>query len=103
MVRQLVTVRQGVGREAAQKIIKAIKGSKLKTQASIQGDEVRVSGKKRDDLQATMTMIKALNLTFRCNLKISEIDRMSTSHRCEPYRQNHRMQRQTLPFAYYLV
>ena len=62
MVRQLVTVKQGVGREAAQKIIKAIKGSKLKTQASIQGDEVRVSGKKRDDLQATMTMIKALEL-----------------------------------------
>ena len=62
MVRQLVTVKQGVGREAAQKIIKAIKGSKLKTQASIQGDEVRVSGKKRDDLQATMTIIKALEL-----------------------------------------
>jgi uncharacterized protein YajQ (UPF0234 family) len=62
MVRQLVTVKQGVGREVAQKIVKAIKGSKLKTQASIQGDEVRVSGKKRDDLQATMTMIKALEL-----------------------------------------
>jgi uncharacterized protein YajQ (UPF0234 family) len=46
----------------AQKIVKAIKSSKLKTQASIQGDEVRVTGKKRDDLQATMSMIKALDI-----------------------------------------
>ena len=61
-VRQTVTVKQGVQRDIAQKIVKAIKQSKLKTQASIQGDEVRVSGKKRDDLQATMTMIKALDI-----------------------------------------
>jgi uncharacterized protein YajQ (UPF0234 family) len=62
MVRQAVTVKQGVGREVAQKIIKAIKGSKLKTQASIQGDEVRISGKKRDDLQATMALIKDMDI-----------------------------------------
>ncbi len=62
MVRQAVTVKQGVGREVAQKIVKAIKGSKLKTQASIQGDEVRVSGKKRDDLQATMALIKDMDI-----------------------------------------
>ena len=62
MVRQIVQVKQGVQREVAQKIVKAIKSSKLKTQAAIQGDEIRVSGKKRDDLQATMAMIKALNL-----------------------------------------
>ena len=60
-VRQTVTVNQGVQRDVAQKIVKAIKSSKLKTQASIQGDEVRVTGKKRDDLQATMTMIKELD------------------------------------------
>jgi uncharacterized protein YajQ (UPF0234 family) len=60
-VRQTVTVKQGVQRDVAQKIVKAIKSSKLKTQASIQGDEVRVTGKKRDDLQATMTMIKELD------------------------------------------
>ena len=48
--------------EVAQKIVKAIKSSKLKTQAAIQGDEIRVSGKKRDDLQATMTMIKELGV-----------------------------------------
>ena len=61
-VRQTVLVRQGVHREVAQKIVKAIKGAKLKTQAAIQGDEIRVSGKKRDDLQATMAMIKALDI-----------------------------------------
>ena len=61
-VRQTILVRQGVHREVAQKIVKSIKGAKLKTQASIQGDEIRVSGKKRDDLQATMSMIKALEL-----------------------------------------
>ncbi len=62
MVRQPVQVKQGVQREVAQKIVKAIKSSKLKTQAAIQGDEIRVTGKKRDDLQAAMAMIKALNL-----------------------------------------
>ena len=62
MVRQTVTIKQGVQREVAQKIVKAIKGSKLKTQAAIQGDEVRISGKKRDDLQATMAVIKELDI-----------------------------------------
>lgn len=62
MVRQNVTVKQGVQREVAQKIVKAIKGSKMKTQAAIQGDEVRITGKKRDDLQATMALIKELDL-----------------------------------------
>ena len=64
MVRQTVTVRQGIQRDVAQKIVKAIKSSKLKTQAAIQGDEVRVSGKKRDDLQDTMAMIKVLGVEF---------------------------------------
>ena len=63
-VRQTVTVRQGIQRDVAQKIVKAIKSSKLKTQAAIQGDEVRVSGKKRDDLQDTMAMIKELGVEF---------------------------------------
>lgn len=64
MVRQTVTVRQGIQRDVAQKIVKAIRSSKLKTQAAIQGDEVRVSGKKRDDLQDTMAMIKELGVEF---------------------------------------
>ena len=62
MVRQSITIKQGVQREVAQKIIKAIKSSKLKTQAAIQGDEIRVSGKKRDDLQNTILMIKELDI-----------------------------------------
>ncbi len=64
MVRQSVQVKQGVQREVAQKIVKAIKSSRLKTQASIQGDEIRVFGKKRDDLQAIMTIIKELDVNL---------------------------------------
>ena len=61
-IRQTVKVKQGVQREVAQKIVKALKSSKLKTQASIQGDEIRVSSKKRDELQAAMEIIKGLEL-----------------------------------------
>jgi len=61
-IRQSVLIKQGVEREIAQKIIKAIKASKTKLQTSIQGDEVRVSGKKRDDLQNAIQLIKDLNL-----------------------------------------
>lgn len=57
-VRQTVTIKQGVERELAQKIVKTIKESKLKVQVAIQGDELRVTGKKRDDLQAAMALIK---------------------------------------------
>ncbi len=57
-LRQSVTVKQGIEREIAQKIIKAIKGAKLKLQTAIQGDELRISGKKRDDLQAAIALIK---------------------------------------------
>ena len=61
-IRQEVIIKQGVDRETAQKIVKSIKASKSKTQTSIQGDEVRVSGKKRDDLQNAIKLIKDLNL-----------------------------------------
>ena len=61
-VRQTIIVKQGVQRDVAQKIVKAIKSSKLKTQAAVQGDEIRVSGKKRDDLQAAMAVIKELDV-----------------------------------------
>ena len=60
-LRQVVTVKQGIERELAQKIVKEIKGAKMKVQAAIQGDELRVSGKKRDDLQKTMELIKGMN------------------------------------------
>ena len=62
-VRQTVAIKQGVEREAAQKIVKAVKASKLKVQVAIQGDELRVSGKKRDDLTATIELIKEMKLT----------------------------------------
>ena len=57
-VRQTALIKQGVERELAQKIVKAVKGAKLKAQIAIQGSEVRVSGKKRDDLQAVIALIK---------------------------------------------
>ena len=57
-LRQTVLVKQGIERELAQKIVKTIKGSKVKVQVAIQGDELRVSGKKRDDLQAAIALIK---------------------------------------------
>jgi len=60
-LRQAVTIKQGIERELAQKIVKEIKGAKMKVQAAIQGDELRVSGKKRDDLQKTMELIKGMN------------------------------------------
>jgi uncharacterized protein YajQ (UPF0234 family) len=57
--KQQIAVQQGVSVDHAREIVKLVKQSKLKIQAAIQGDEVRVSGKKRDDLQAIMTRIKA--------------------------------------------
>lgn len=63
-VRQTVTIKQGVEREAAQKIVKAVKASKVKVQVAIQGDELRVSGKKRDDLTATIQLIKDMKLSL---------------------------------------
>jgi uncharacterized protein YajQ (UPF0234 family) len=61
-LRQSVTIQQGVPRDVAQQITKAIKGSKLKVQVAIQGDELRVSGKKRDDLQAAIAEIKGMKI-----------------------------------------
>ena len=61
-VKQAVTVRTGVEQELAKKIVKAVKESKLKVQASIQGDAVRVSGAKRDDLQSAIALVKGLEI-----------------------------------------
>ena len=57
-VKRSVTVKTGVETELAKKIVKCIKDSKLKVQASIQGDTVRVSGAKRDVLQETIALVK---------------------------------------------
>jgi hypothetical protein len=57
-VKQVVKVKNGIETEDAKKITKLIKESKIKVQASIQGDAVRVTGTKRDDLQAAMAMLR---------------------------------------------
>lgn len=61
-VKQLVTLQQGISKELAKDIIKIIKDTKLKVQASIQGDQIRVSGAKRDDLQAVIQTLKGKDL-----------------------------------------
>ena len=61
-VRQLVKIKQGIDKDLAKRIVKEIKDAKFKVQASIQGDELRVSGKKRDDLQETIAFVKALKI-----------------------------------------
>ena len=57
--RQKVTVKQGIERDLAKKIITAIKDAKLKVDTQLNGDKLRVSGKKRDDLQAAMALLRA--------------------------------------------
>ena len=57
-VKKIIKVRNGIESEASKKIQRLIKDSKLKVQAAIQGDAVRVTGAKRDDLQAAMALIK---------------------------------------------
>jgi uncharacterized protein YajQ (UPF0234 family) len=57
--RQNLRIQQGVSQDVAREIVKLLKGSKLKVQASIQGDKVRVTGKKRDDLQEAIALLKA--------------------------------------------
>ena len=56
--RQSIVVHQGLDATIAKKIVKIIKDAKMKVQAQIQGEEVRVTGKKRDDLQAVMALLK---------------------------------------------
>ena len=56
--RQVITVKQGIDKETASKIVKAIKSSKMKVQAAIQGEQVRITGKKRDDLQDVISLLK---------------------------------------------
>jgi len=57
-VRQLVTIKQGIDKELAKTLVKAVKDSKMKVQISIQGDELRVTGKKRDELQEAIALVK---------------------------------------------
>ena len=61
-VKQLITVKEGIDKETAKKAVGVIKGSKLKVQAQVQGEQLRVTGKKRDDLQQAMAALKAADL-----------------------------------------
>ena len=62
-LRQAVTIKQGIERDLAQQIVRAVKSAKLKVQTAIQGDELRVTGKKRDDLQNVIQLVKDLKIT----------------------------------------
>lgn len=57
-VKQVIKIRNGIETEAAKKIVRIIKDSKMKVQASIQGDAVRITGAKRDDLQAAIALLR---------------------------------------------
>jgi uncharacterized protein YajQ (UPF0234 family) len=59
VVKQEVAFREGIDKELAKKIVSHIKDAKLKVQAAIQGEQVRVTGKKRDDLQETIASLRA--------------------------------------------
>jgi uncharacterized protein YajQ (UPF0234 family) len=56
--RQAVILRQGIDSDLARKIVKLVKDSKIKVQAAIQGEKVRISGKQRDDLQTAMAVLR---------------------------------------------
>ena len=62
MIRMTVKIKKGLDQENAKKITKAVKEAGLKVQASIQGEQVRVNGKKKDDLQEAIAMIKGLDV-----------------------------------------
>jgi uncharacterized protein YajQ (UPF0234 family) len=61
-VRQRVEMQKGIPTEMAREIVKIIKGTKLKVQAAIQGDQLRVSGKNKDDLQSVMQVLRETDL-----------------------------------------
>ena len=61
-VRQTIVLRQGIDADLARRLVREIKDSKLKVQAAIQGAELRVTGKKRDDLQTAIAALRALKI-----------------------------------------
>ena len=68
-VRQTITLQNGIDKENAKLIVKMIKDSKLKVQAQIMEDQVRVSGKSKDDLQSVMALIRGADLKFAVQFK----------------------------------
>jgi uncharacterized protein YajQ (UPF0234 family) len=65
-MRQVATLQNGIGMEDAKKIVKLIKDLKIKVQASIQGEQVRVTGKSKDDLQEVMQAVRGADFDFAC-------------------------------------
>ena len=61
-LKQVIVLRQGVDANLAKQLIRELKDSKLKVQVSLQGDELRVTGKKRDDLQAAISLVRGLKI-----------------------------------------
>jgi len=61
-VKQEIILREGIDRELAKKIVALVKDTKLKVQAAIQGEQIRITGKKRDDLQEAMAMLRQQEL-----------------------------------------
>lgn len=62
--RQAIDIKQGIDQENAKKIVKMIKESSMKVQSAIQGDQIRVTGKKRDDLQAVIAFLREAKVTI---------------------------------------
>ena len=61
-LRQMIVLRRGIDPALSRQLIREIKDGKLKVQVSVQGDELRVTGKKRDDLQATIALVRGLKI-----------------------------------------
>ena len=59
---QVATIREGIDKDLARKIVKLIKDNKMKVQSTVQGDQVRITGKKRDDLQDAIMLLKKAKL-----------------------------------------
>lgn len=62
MLRQTIALRQGIDTELARRLVREVKDSKIKVQVAVQGAELRVTGKKRDDLQAAIALLRGLKL-----------------------------------------
>jgi uncharacterized protein YajQ (UPF0234 family) len=70
-VKQVISIQQGISVEKAKDLIKVLKESKIKVQGSIQGDQLRVSGKNRDDLQAAIALLKQQQDTLKVDLQFT--------------------------------
>ena len=77
--RQKVTIKQGIEQPVAKKLIAAIKNAKLKVESQINGDKLRISGKKRDDLQTAIALLKKTDVDLPCLLYTSTADYRSAT------------------------